>query len=118
MDTSAILKELRAERERIDQAISALESLDGTGTLKATAPSAKPAPIKARGRRRMSLAARRKIAAAQRKRWAERNATNVLISQAAPKKSSGRRTVSAASRRKMAEAQRKRWAAQRKAAKS
>jgi hypothetical protein len=70
MDTKQILADLRAELNRIEQAIAALEGLDGTGTLKATALSAQPAPAKARGRRTMSPAARKKIAEAQRKRWA------------------------------------------------
>ena len=118
MDTKQILTDLRIERDRIDRAIAALEGLDGTAILKATAPSAQPALAKARGRRRMSAAARRKIAEAQKARWAERNATTALIGQVAPVKSGGRRTVSAASRKKMAEAQRKRWAARKKAAKT
>jgi hypothetical protein len=70
MDTKQILSDLRIERDRIDRAISALEGLDVTGTLKAAAPGAQPALAKARGRRVMSAAARKKIAEAQRKRWA------------------------------------------------
>ena len=118
MDTKQILIGLRAELNRIEKAISALESLDGTGTLSVTSPSAQPAPAKARGRRKLSPAGRKRMSEAAKKRWAERNVTTALISQAAPKKSSGRRTVSAASRKKMAEAQRKRWAGVKKAAKA
>ena len=60
----------------------------------------------ARGQRRpLSVAARRRIATAQRKRWALAKAK-----QAAPK-----RTMSAAARKKIAAAQRKRWAAAKKA---
>jgi len=65
MDTAALLSQLRTERDRIDKAIAALESLNGT---KQT--TAAPAKADRRGRRRMSAAARRRIAAAQRKRWA------------------------------------------------
>ena len=59
----------------------------------------------------MSAAGRRRIAAAQRKRWA-------VVKQggktAAPKK----RKISAAARKRMADATRKRWAAYRKAKKA
>jgi len=58
MNTTVILNELRARRDRIDRAIAALEGLRG----------------KARGqgrRRKMSAAARARIAAAQRARWAK-----------------------------------------------
>jgi hypothetical protein len=67
MDTSTILAELRIELGRVKQAIAAIESLDGgsapkTGTVKvANAPR----------RRRVSLASRRKMAAAQKARWAK-----------------------------------------------
>ena len=62
------LQELRAERkqaqlqvEKLDQAISVIESLNGLGTLRqANQPS-----------RIISKASRRKIAAAQRARWAK-----------------------------------------------
>jgi len=118
MDTSSILKDLRTERDRIDRAISALEGLNGTGTLRATAPGAEPVTTKTRGRRRMSAAGRRRISEAAKKRWAERKATTAVISQAAPKKTTVHRTMSLAARKKIAEAQRKRWAAQKKAAKT
>ena len=64
MNITALLSQLRAERDRIDQAIPALEALDGRGQ------SAAPAKAARRGRRRMSAAARKRIAAAQKKRWA------------------------------------------------
>ncbi len=115
MDTRTILADLRAELDRIDQAIAALESLDGTPTAApgATIPAAKTAP-KQPGKRRLSPAARKRISEAAKKRWAERKATTALIGRTAPKQPGVRRTVSAASRKKMAEAQRKRWASQKK----
>jgi hypothetical protein len=64
MDTTSLLSQLRAERNRIDKAISALESLDGNTPTAAPAKAARP------GRRTMSPAARKRIAAAQRRRWA------------------------------------------------
>lgn len=76
MDTKQLLSELRAERDRITQAISAIESLDGAGNRadgrsKAAragrAAATQPAP-----RRRMSAASRKRISEAAKKRWAER----------------------------------------------
>lgn len=65
---------------------------------------ASPQPIRAR--RRMSLAARRKIAAAQKARWAERSPSVTKEAQApAPK-----RRMSAGRRAKLAAAARVRWA--------
>jgi hypothetical protein len=59
-----------------------------------------------RRRRKMSAAARAKIAAAQRARWARVNAGK----PAAEKPAKGKRTMSAAVRAKIAAAQRARWA--------
>jgi hypothetical protein len=109
METAKILEELREKLNRINQAISTFESLDGTVT--ATAPAAIAAP-KRGGRRRMSTAGRKRISEAAKARWAARRKQ---VAKPASKKTGGRRTVSAASRKKMAEAQRKRWAAVKKA---
>jgi hypothetical protein len=78
MDTKRILSELRAERTRIDQAISAFEALDGTAAapaVRANKPGPKPGKPgpKARGRKRgMSAEGRRRISEMMKKRWAER----------------------------------------------
>jgi len=112
MDTKQILAELRIELKRLNQAIAALESLDGTAT--ATTPAAKAAPAQAK-RRGLTPAGRRRLSEKMKARWAARRKQ---VAKPASKKTTGRRTMSAASRKKMAEAQRKRWAAQKKAAKA
>jgi hypothetical protein len=61
MNVSAVLAELKAERGRLDTAIEALQSLTG----------AKGAGRTTKGKRTLSPAGRRRIAAAQRKRWAK-----------------------------------------------
>jgi 50S ribosomal subunit-associated GTPase HflX len=63
-------------------------------------------------KRTMSLAARRRIAAAQRKRWAQAKKSQRQAAKAAPKK----RKLSTAGRRAIIAATKKRWAAARKAA--
>jgi hypothetical protein len=92
----------RAERqiETLDKAISAVEGVLGG--------SAGPARNGTRTGRVMSPAARRRIAAAQRARWARvRQQSSAGRKTSAPGK---KRALSAASRRKIADAQRARWA--------
>ncbi|HYE24391.1 MAG TPA: hypothetical protein VEG32_04245 [Clostridia bacterium] len=78
MDTSRILSELRAERDRIDQAIAALEALDNLGRRgrrRNGSGPAQPAPAQkkqTRSRGRMSPAARKRMSAMMKQRWAER----------------------------------------------
>ncbi len=64
MKIDQILGELKAERDRLDRAIAALEG--------AARGVAAPAKRGRRRRRHMSAEARRKIGAAMKKRWAER----------------------------------------------
>ena len=112
MDTRKILADLKAELNRLNQAIAALETLDGTAT--ATTPAAKAAPVLAK-KRGLTPAGRRRLSAMMKARWAARRKQ---IAKPAPQKTSGRRTMSPAARKKIAEAQRKRWAARKKAAKA
>jgi hypothetical protein len=101
------LQQLRAERreaqlhvEKLGQAISAIESLNGSEALRSTEQP----------RRIISAASRRKMAQAQRARWAK---TRKRAYPAAAKTSGSvpaRRTMSASARRRIAAAQRARWA--------
>lgn len=66
MDTQQIISELESERDRLEQAISALRgSMSGRrgGALSGAGR---------RGRRRLSAAAKRRISEMMKKRWAER----------------------------------------------
>jgi len=85
----SIVAELIQERDRISQAIAALQSLDGTGTSTS-------------GKRIVSAASRAKMRRAQKARWAK--------VKSAPKLTPVKRTMSASARRKIAAAQRARWA--------
>jgi len=102
------LQELRAERkqvqlqvEKLDQAISVIESLNGSAT-----PQNAHQPT-----RIISAVSRRKMARAQKARWAKARKESQPVEIAkttapAPVK----HTMSAAARRKIAAAQRARWA--------
>jgi hypothetical protein len=101
------------EKARIDAAIREIQAQlghRGPGRPKAATDGAAP-----KKRSIMSAAGRKRIAAAQRKRWAalkESQARGKSAKAAAPKK----RKLSAAGRRAIIAATRKRWAAVRKAA--
>jgi hypothetical protein len=112
MNTTKIMNELRTERKRIDQAIAALESLDGTAT--ATTPAAKAAP-KRGGRRRMSAAGRKHISEAAKARWAARRKQ---AGKPATNKTGARKPMSAATKKRLSLLAKRRWAAQKKAAKA
>ena len=66
MDTQQIINELEAERDRLEQAISALRgSMRGRRGIGGLGKGR-------RGRRRLSAAAKRRISEMMKKRWAER----------------------------------------------
>jgi hypothetical protein len=91
-----ILKELQSERDRLDQAINALQPLVSMNGQSPARTGGKVA------RRTLSAAGRRRIAAAARARWARVKSGKNETPRA--------RVVSLAARRKMAAAQRARWA--------
>jgi hypothetical protein len=102
------LQQLRAERkqaqarvESIDQAISVIDSLNGSGTVRqANQPT-----------RIISAASRRKMAQAQRARWARARKESQPVAIAKTTASVPvKHTISASARRKIAEFQRARWA--------
>jgi hypothetical protein len=103
------LQQLREERkqtllqvEKLDQAISAIESLNGSATTRA---ANQPARI-------ISAASRRKMAQAQKARWARVRMESQPMSVTAKTKSPTpiKRTMSASARRRIAAFQRARWA--------
>lgn len=107
--TSA-LQQLREERkqaqyqvEKLDSAISVIADLVGrNGSLTGTA---------AGGSRVVTATARRRMAAAQKARWAKvRQQAQTAHGNKPRTTSSPKRTLSAAARRKIAAAQRARWA--------
>ena len=71
MDTQAIIAELEAERARLTQAIAALQ---GDQRRRGRPARTTYAPNGRRGQRRLSAAARKKIAEAAKRRWAKAKA--------------------------------------------
>ena len=72
MDTAQILADLRAQRNRIDDAITALEALNGTKPLGKPAATIDVNQASPTVRRTMSPAARKRISEMMKKRWEER----------------------------------------------
>jgi hypothetical protein len=101
------LQVLRTERkqaqlhvEKLDQAISVIESLNGSGT----------SPDTNQPKRIISAASRRKMALAQKARWARAGKGSQPAKEASGSTHKKGHTMSAAARRKIAAAQRARWA--------
>jgi len=102
------LQELRKDRsatqlrlEKLNQIISGIESLNGAGT---TGETSRPKRI-------ISAASRRKMALAQKARWARmRGRSRSIAAGKTTSSAPARRTISAAGRKRIAAAQRARWA--------
>jgi hypothetical protein len=104
-DIAGVLKELQEDRNLIDRAVALLAQLNGNLGGRAVVSKGSRPPL--------SADARRRIAEAQRARWAR-----VKAGKGVPKRSSkpASRVMSIAARRKIAAAQRARWAKLKKAA--
>ena len=105
------IRQLRQERkhvqlqvEKLDSAISVLEGLTGSSSLTPTQNGSQP-------KRRVSAAARRRMARAQKARWAKSRKSSPSPRAGKTDGAVGvKRTLSPAARRKIAAAQRARWA--------
>lgn len=100
---TAALQGLEAQRARLDARIGAVRRMLGARTQEPAA-----AAKAARPRRKMSAAARSRIGAAAKKRWAEYNRNKSTAAKAA-KTPRPKRKMSAAARKRISGATRKRW---------
>jgi hypothetical protein len=104
------LQQLREEREqaqsqveKLDSAISVLQGIVGTNSSRVTRNGSQP-------KRVVTAASRRKMAQAQRARWAKLRQSHSAGAGKTLSIGTAKRTLSAAARRKIAAAQRARWA--------
>src|ERR1039457_5363495 len=118
MDISSVVTQLREELEHIERAIAALAGLGAQPARRGRPPKVsqtKPVPVKKR--RRMSPAARKRISAAMKQRWAQWKGKSAPKKvKAAPKKSAARKPMSAAAKKRLSELMKARWAARKKTA--
>lgn len=112
MDTAQFLADLRAERDRIDNAIAALEALVTTDVypaIVAAKSESEPKPAKTRV---LSAAGKKHIVEANRKRWAAVNAQKSPAKSAkAPAAKKSGKPMSEATKKRLSELAKKRWAA-------
>jgi len=112
MNVDNLLSQLRAELNRIEQAIAALVALGG-------GEEARPKrgrPPKAKGARHMSAAARKRISEAMKQRWAKwKGKTAPKQAKAKPPKKAARRPMSAAAKKKLSAMMKARWEERKKA---
>lgn len=105
MDIATVVRQLRKERDRAAKEVQRLDA--------AVAALNGNSYEKRAGGGRLSAAARARIAAAQRERWAKVRAAKVSANGA---DSRAKRKLSAAARARIAKAQRLRWAKWKKSA--
>jgi len=109
MDLEGIVTQLRAERNRLDQAIAALE---GTAPRRGRPPK----PLAGGKRRVMSAAARKRISAAMKARWAARKSgSGTKSAKVTTKKTARRPQMSPAAKKKLSALMKARWAARKQA---
>jgi hypothetical protein len=116
MDIQSVVAELRQEASRIEHAIAALTGLGSqTGRHVGRLRGTQAKPVKVKKSHRMSAAARKRISAAMKQRWAKwKGKSAPKKAKAASKKHAGRKPMSAAMRKKLSAMMKARWA-QRKA---
>jgi len=119
MKLEDILNQLKSERSRLNQAISALEGLV-SGPIRRQSRPPKSGLTNGPRKRTMSAAARRRMSAAVKARWAkqQRGSKPAATRKPATKKAGSRPQMSPAARRKLSALMKARWAARKKRMKS
>jgi hypothetical protein len=107
----AAIEGFEAQRKRIDAQVAEIRQLMTGGAAESTA---KPEP--GSKRRKVSAAGRKRMAEAQRKRWAARKQSGAAPEAAKPAAQKPKRKMSAAGRKRISEATKRRWAMVRAAA--
>ena len=105
MSITSILSELKSERDRIERAIAAIDSLSSTNHHRGRPAARTSAPT--RRHRRLTAAARRRLSRLMKQLWAQgrmRRKTSAKRAQVS------KRRISAAGRKRIAEATKRRWA--------
>jgi len=108
---TAAIEGFQEQKKRLDAQIAELRQMLDAGSMDNVTPRA-PKP-----RRKMSAAARKRIATAQRARWAASREESGTAPKSGPATTQKKRKLSAAGRRAIIEATKRRWAAFRAAQK-
>ena len=102
---AAAIEGFEAQKKRLDAQIAELRQQLTGGRAQ---PAAKPEA--GRKRRKVSAAGRKRMAEAQRKRWAARKQSGAAPKAAKPAAQKPKRKLSAAGRKRISEATKRRWA--------
>jgi hypothetical protein len=113
---NGIINQLERQKTAIDRALAALQGIEGI-RLPAPATSAPASEAPVRKHRKFSAATRRKMALAQKARWAKLNGEGEPLSPATPKAPKPKRRISAEGMKRIIAATKKRWRVQKAAAK-
>jgi hypothetical protein len=114
---NAAIEGFEAQKRRIDEHIGELRTmLDGVPAKSAAAPEAPQTP--GRTRKKFSAAARRKMAKAQKTRWAKIKGQSEPPSSATPEPPKPKRRISPEGMKRIIAATKKRWRLQKAAGKS
>jgi hypothetical protein len=108
---TAAIEGLEAQKQRIDAHIAEIRQRLTGGS---AGPAATPEP--GRKRRKVSAAGRKRMAEAQRKRWAAKKRSGAAPAVSKSESGKPKRKLSAAGRKRIVEATKKRWALVRAAA--
>jgi G:T/U-mismatch repair DNA glycosylase len=108
---AAAIEGFEAQKKRIDAQIAEIRQLLTGGSAE---PAATPEP--GGKRRKVSAAGRKRMAEAQRKRWAAKKQSGATPEGSKPAAQKPKRKMSAAGRKRISEATKRRWALVRAAA--
>src|SRR3954452_12262696 len=111
----AAIEGLEARKQRIDEQIAELRAIVTVGASRRSSLDEAAPTQETKRKGGISVAGRKAIAEAQRRRWAAKKAGTKTSTDSAPKKA--KRRLSAAGRKAIAEAQKKRWAVKKAATK-
>lgn len=117
MDIQSVVEQLREEIRLIENVINALLGLGSVSAPRRGRPP-KSASARAGQKRTMSPAARARISAAMKQRWAKQKKASAAPKKAASlaKKATVRRPMSPAAKKKLSRLMKARWAARKKTA--
>jgi electron transport complex protein RnfC len=114
---TGVIDQLERQRAAIERALAALREIDAPAPAVQVAPAAAPeAPT--RKRKKFSAAPRRKMALAQKLRWAKIKGESKPPSLPVPEAPKAKRRISAAGMKRIIAATKKRWRLQKAAAKA
>ena len=114
---ASIIDQLEKRKAAVERALAALREVDGLAMAARVEPAAMPKAATGK-RKKFSAAARRKMALAQKARWAKITDANEPVTPSATERSKPKRRISPEGLKRIIAATKKRWRLKRAATKS